>query len=132
MWQRIQEIGKLFAAIAVPVVVALVGYWIQASIQQAEISARMVELAVGILQEDVPEDVGMHASALREYGIELLEHYSAVPLAGAVKDALRVAPLPALEGAGSNPVMIDPTTWGSQPWGSSPVGGPSASPDPEE
>lgn len=128
MWQRIQEVGKLLATIAVPVAIALVGYWVQTSLQRAEISAKMVELAIGILQEEPASDEGSD-DALRNYGIDLLDHYSAVPVTSALRTELQRSSLPALEPQGLDVGVLYPTTWGSQPWGSSPFGGPPEDPD---
>ena len=116
MWQRIQSIAKVFAAIAVPAAVALVGWWIQSSLKQAEISAKMVELAISILQQE-PGNAEEGTSALREYGIDLLEHYSAIPVTSTLRAELEQSPLPALRSQVSDGT-VQSLTWGSQPWGS--------------
>jgi len=66
----------------------------------------MVELAVSILQE--PAGFAAEDVALREYGIELLSHYSSVPLPEELRSYLPVTALPSDRGS-ADAMGPDPT-----------------------
>jgi hypothetical protein len=89
---------QVTATIALPVVLALTGYWFAASQAEAANRIKYIEIAVSILQSKPTESTG----ALREWAIEVLaksaDEY--VPLTGSAKTALRTEALPQVNLAG--------------------------------
>jgi hypothetical protein len=83
---------QVTAAIALPVALALIGYWFTASQAEAANRIKYIEIAVSILQSKPTESKG----ALREWAIEVLEKSAVeyVPLTDSAKNALRTEALP--------------------------------------
>ena len=78
------ELAKTLAAIAVPIVIAVVGNEYNATIKDSENRVRYVELAVATLRaEPSPE-----SKALREWAIELLDSQAPVKLTKAAREEL--------------------------------------------
>jgi hypothetical protein len=83
---------QALAVAAVPFAIALVGHLYTSALKEREIQARMVELAVAILQ--APPDTATYN--LRSWAIRVVNQYSRVPLDSLVAADLRKAvPLPA-------------------------------------
>jgi hypothetical protein len=83
---------QVAATIALPVVLALTGYWFTASQAEATNRIKYIEIAVGILQSKPTES----NNALREWAIEVLAKSAVeyVPLTDSAKTALRTEALP--------------------------------------
>jgi len=79
--QTAQAISAIFAAVAVPVVVAVVGWWIQSSISQDSVRKDYVQMAVGILSEPKRAD----GESIRQWAIAVLADQSPVPFNQAVR-----------------------------------------------
>ena len=92
-WNRAEIGSKVFAAIVVPVVLGFFGWRIQLSLQQADVGARMVEMAVEILRLDPSADE-TEPDAMRQWAIDLLSHYSDVPIPDDMREQLLQRPFP--------------------------------------
>lgn len=72
VWDKLESISKITSAIAVPVVIALGGWWIQDSIMQQSIGKDYVALAVSVLEKPKAEvDQG-----LRDWAVDILDDYA--------------------------------------------------------
>jgi len=89
-WEKV----KIFSAILIPAVLALVGHWYTSAISEREVQAKFVELGVSILQAPPRQD----SMNLRSWAVEILNKYSGVPLDDATrKDLIENVPLPSSE-----------------------------------
>ena len=50
-WSRAESFSKVLSAIAIPIVIAVGGWWIQNSITKQSISKDYVALAIGVLEK---------------------------------------------------------------------------------
>jgi len=82
-------IGAALGSIA-----AALGSWLTYRSRHRELDVKMIELAVGLLTQK-PEDSTM---PLRNWAVDLLDHYSEVKLSPETKAALRQNALPELPG----------------------------------
>lgn len=90
---NLKDIAVAVAAIAVPVLVALLGSHYNAAIKEREVSAKFVELAVQILQKD-PSKTDMDAG-VRTWATRVLDQYSGVPFDQKTREEIvRQVPLP--------------------------------------
>lgn len=76
--------GVLFATIAVPLLVAILGSMFANAAKEREIGVRYVELAIGILTAEPKGD----SIALRIWATDVLSHYSEVALSAQAKKVL--------------------------------------------
>lgn len=84
-WQAINAISGLLAALAVPIVLAVIGYRYTDALKEREIQGKFVELALNILKEPPkPEGRGV-----REWAIAVVNQYSGVPLSPEATQDLR-------------------------------------------
>ena len=92
--ERLRAVAALvaaFAAVAVPVVLGVVGQLYAHSLKERDVQAQFVELGVRILQEPPTEQ----NRNLRTWAIEVLNRYSGVPINEATQsDLLEQTPLP--------------------------------------
>lgn len=82
--QNAQAIAAIFAAIAVPVVVALVGWQIQVSISRDSVRKDYVQMSIGILAN--PKNV--EDKPLRQWAIAVLDKNSPVPFSKGARAGL--------------------------------------------
>jgi len=109
--QNAQAIAAIFAAIAVPVVVALVGWWIQTSISQQSVRKDYVQMAIAILSNPQSSE----DKALRQWAIAMLDQNSPVPFSEDARSELAFGSIfiqpkvfrPILE----TPMMAPPEPW---------------------
>lgn len=90
-WDKLQVVSTLLGAVAVPVVLLLLGHWLTQSLLERETKARFVELAVEILRTD-PE-VTSNIPGLRDWAVDIINDYSRKPLPLTSAEALVSAPL---------------------------------------
>ena len=91
-WDKAAVLGTLFAMLMVPLILALYGNIINASLRRSESQLRMVELAVGVLREspaDAPD-----STDLRRWAVAIIDQYSEVPLTDNARETLIKTPLP--------------------------------------
>ncbi len=82
LWSRMETLSRIVAAIAVPLVVGIVGYWVQNSMKSQELDLEYVTIALRILdKEDSSEP-------MREWAIQLLNDNSPTPLPQELKSGL--------------------------------------------
>jgi hypothetical protein len=96
-WTKIENVSRTVSLIAVPLVIAAVGWVVQRQLQQQAVSKDYVQLSVSILRE--PNDPKRISPKLRGWAVDLLQATSPVKLEKDVADQLRNGEsiLPALE-----------------------------------
>lgn len=92
-WSRAEAIAKIGSLVAIPVVLAVVGWLVQDKLATRTVSKDYVQLAVSILSQ--PRQAGIDP-ALRSWAVELLNDNSPVKFSAEVAGQLRsgVATLP--------------------------------------
>jgi len=78
-----------FKAIALPLVIVLVGHWLATATKEKETQAHYVDIAVSILREPAKPD----NSEIREWATEVISRYSPIPLPSQAAAQLRDAGL---------------------------------------
>jgi WD40 repeat protein len=93
-WDAVEKAAKLLSLVAIPVVLAVVGWLIQNSLSERNVSQEYVKLAVSILEQ--PKDKA--ENALRGWAADLLNQNSPTKFSPEVLQALKEgeATLPAL------------------------------------
>jgi hypothetical protein len=86
---RLLVVSQIITMLAVPVVLAVVGFWVQRSLQEQQIKRDYVNLAVSLL---LPKKEGEKETSpeLRLWATELLNESSPVKLSKAQSQSLRV------------------------------------------
>jgi len=79
--ERWKSIATIASAVAIPVVLALVGYALQSRVADEGIKKDYVQIAINILKEDPSRQ----DQSLREWAIEVVDRNSPVPLSAKVK-----------------------------------------------
>lgn len=77
-WDKLQIVGAIVGAVAVPVVVIILGQWLTQSLKQGDTNARLVEVAVGVLKTDPKTTEGV--PGLRDWAVKVINKYSELPL----------------------------------------------------
>ena len=84
-WQGLNAVSGLFAALALPIVLAMIGNRYTNALKEREIQGRFVELALSILKEPPkPESRGV-----RGWAIGVINQYSGVPLSQEAREDLK-------------------------------------------
>ena len=91
--------AKAASLVLIPAAIAFATIWIDAGIKHRQANLEMVRLAVGILQQD-PEETGL--VALREWSMDVIDHFGEVPLPVSAREELRTTPIGLGFGAGSS------------------------------
>lgn len=79
-----QAIATIFAAVAVPLVVALVGWQIQTSVSSEGVRKDYVQMAIGILSNQTSTE----DASLRKWAVSVLEQNSPIPFGSDVRSDL--------------------------------------------
>lgn len=87
---KIKTYSTAFAAVAVPIVVALIGSWFSAAIKQSESEQKFVSLAIEILRDEPVES----QIQLRAWATDVVSKYSGVSLENARDDLINNIRLP--------------------------------------
>lgn len=90
-WSKFRDGATAFAAVAVPLIVAILGYAINLSLQGRDVKIRTVELAISILKDDpkkYPE-----SPQLRNWAITVIDEYSGIPIPKDAKKELQSVPI---------------------------------------
>jgi hypothetical protein len=91
-WEKVKIKAQVFSWVAIPLIIALSGYFIQTAIKEREIRIRYVELAINILRE--PRETSKNENdALRSWAIEVLSRYSPIELNEDIKRELTKRPI---------------------------------------
>ena len=106
-----QAIAATFAAVAVPVVVALAGWQIQTSISHEGVQKDYVQMAIGILSSaKSPED-----KSLRQWAVTVLEKNSPVPFTRDIRANLESGVV-VIQPKLFRPILATPMMAPPQPW----------------
>ncbi len=81
---RFLKIAKGFSYVAVPIIVSVAGYFVNLNIANSGLHKDYVEIATKILMEDPSEE----NEELREWGFEVLDHYSEVKFSDAAQKSV--------------------------------------------
>lgn len=103
-WDTFERVSKVLSIAAIPVVIAVGGWYIQKQLQDQTVSRDYVQLAVTILKE--PDDKTKIKPELRAWAVDLLQNNSPTKLSADVVMQLKSGQtiLPASAGL-SNPTM---------------------------
>jgi len=74
-WSRAEAIAKIVSLVAIPIILAVVGWLVQDKLASSTVSKDYVQLAVSILSQPKQTDID---PALRSWAVELLNHNSPV------------------------------------------------------
>lgn len=77
---QLESISKIVAALAVPIVIAVVGWRVQTTVADEGIKKDYVTMALAILRDDKATD-----PELRAWALEIVEKNSPVPLSGKLR-----------------------------------------------
>ncbi len=92
-WDKLRIIATVFGAIgavAISIVVAVVGSEVNTSLKERDIDVQMIELAVSILQQEPSPDT----EALRDWAVRMVDKHSGEPLSEEAKLELMLKALP--------------------------------------
>jgi hypothetical protein len=83
-WEKVKLGSAAVAAIVVPVVLADVGNIYTTAMKERELQGRFVEIATDILREEPKPG----SEALRSWGVDIIDRYSAVPFSADARGKL--------------------------------------------
>jgi hypothetical protein len=83
-FEKLKIISTSFAAIFIPIIIAILGNLYSQAIKENETRLRLVELSIEILNEKQ----GIENAGLKKWAIDIINKYSEVPLSDVVKTAL--------------------------------------------
>lgn len=86
LWATIEKISKTLSAVAIPVVLAGGGWFIQKQLQNQAVSRDYVQLAVSILREP---DQSKVKPEMRQWAVDLLQANSPIKLSGETEAKLK-------------------------------------------
>jgi hypothetical protein len=75
--------AQILSLIAVPIVLAVVGYFVQSSLAEQNVKKDYVQVAIGILQAPHKPD-----EEIKQWAVKVLEKHSPVPFGPAIRDRL--------------------------------------------
>lgn len=75
---------KIFSALALPIVLAVLGYWFNDSLKSRELNVKYVEIAVNVLSQPPSEET----KSLRQWAITLINQHAAVKIDDNLRDIL--------------------------------------------
>jgi hypothetical protein len=88
----LESLSKILGAVALPVVLAVLGYWFNDSLKSQELNVKYVEIAVNVLSRPPSEET----KPLRAWAIEVINAHASVKIDADLKDILiESEPLPA-------------------------------------
>lgn len=82
--EKIQTISSIVSAVAIPLVIAIVGWWVQSSLQSEDIKKDYVQMALGILQSSEQQE----NDDLRRWAVAILDKNSPIEIPIALKEKL--------------------------------------------
>ncbi len=81
---KVQSIFAIVSSVAIPIVIALVGWWVQASISNESIKKDYVQMAISILK-----DTGNKKDEeIRKWAVAILDKNSPIPFSRDLRDKL--------------------------------------------
>lgn len=109
--QNVQALATIFAAIAVPVVVSLIGWQIQTSISKQSVRSAYVQIAAEVLSNAKSTD----DKELRQWAVTLLDQNSPVPFTSSVRTGLVQGTI-VIQTDVFRPMLATPMMSPPQPW----------------
>jgi hypothetical protein len=97
-----KQLAQIMSAIAIPVVIALIGYYVQRSLADAGLKKDYVQMALGVLKEQPTRD----NEQLRQWAITVLDKSSPVPIPAVLKSRLVTSSI-----LDQFKDILDPTKW---------------------
>jgi hypothetical protein len=91
-WERGKLVANWISAIAIPLVLGIIGYAVNLTLQTRETQGKMVELAIGILTSE-PKSTEENRQ-IRVWAIDVIQKYSGVPISEKARRGLEENPLP--------------------------------------
>jgi hypothetical protein len=85
---KAKDLATIVSVLAVPLILAVGGWWIQDRIAEQGTRSQYVQIAVGILSTKPPESVTDEQTALRRWAISIVDLYAPVKLSQEGRDAL--------------------------------------------
>ncbi|UUZ72962.1 hypothetical protein LP415_05625 [Polaromonas sp. P1(28)-8] len=79
-----KQIAQIISALAIPVVLALIGYFVQRSLADAGLKKDYVQMALGVLKDQPTKE----NAQLRQWAIAVLDKNSPVPIPSTLKSQL--------------------------------------------
>lgn len=81
---KIQSIATILSSVAIPIVIAIVGWWVQSSVSNEGIKKDYVQMAIGILKDsDKQKDEEM-----RKWAVAVLDKNAPVPFSRDLREKL--------------------------------------------
>ncbi len=105
-WERFSSIANAIGVIAIPVVIAIFGFYINSNLKSQESETKLVELAVDIIRESPVDTQG--SLPIRKWAIDVIDNYSEVKLPQEVKVTLLESTLPDIS---KNLAKVKPTSY---------------------
>ena len=90
-WEKLRIGANAIGAVAIPVIVGLIGWQVNASVKERDAEIKMIEMAVGILQAKPDPEA---TTGLREWAVDLIDRHSEVAISSEARDELVKRPLP--------------------------------------
>ena len=86
--QKLESISKIIAAVLIPLAVAYMGNQISVSNKKQESQTKLVEVATGILEKDIPKNQTADQRELRRWAVAVVNTYSGIQMPKEVENAL--------------------------------------------
>jgi hypothetical protein len=80
----LEPLSKIIASLALPIVLAVLGYWFNDSLKSRELNVKYVEIAVNVLSQPPSEET----KSLRLWAIDLINMHAAVKIDDALREVL--------------------------------------------
>lgn len=81
---KVQSIAAILSSVAIPIVIALVGWWVQSTVSTESIKKDYVQMAVGILKDTEKQK----DEEMRKWAVAVLDKYSPIPFSQSLRDKL--------------------------------------------
>ncbi len=91
IWDKLRIGTTAAGAVLIPLVVGIVGWQVNTAVKERDAQVRMIELAVGILQQEPDPEAGI---GLREWAVDVIDRHSGVALSQAAQLELLQRSLP--------------------------------------
>src|SRR5437667_12522780 len=100
--ERWKQISQMLSAAAIPIVLAVVGWFVQKALSDAGLKKDYVQMALAVLKEAPNKE----NAELRQWAIAVLDKNSPVPIPANLKSQLATAPITPLKFLGTNEVQV--------------------------
>ena len=90
-WSKLRDGATAVAAVAIPVVIAILGNEINLSLKDSDVKLKTVEIAISILQDDPRKNP--ESPKLRNWAISVIDQYSGVSLPEDARKELQSVPI---------------------------------------